>query len=207
MRHIPTTDTQNTQVLTFAEALRPTNDDYDRRAWLYVPDHYSDYRYILGTQGQHPLICVGVNPSTAIPGRLDNTLKSADRIALFNGFDSFIMFNVYAQRATIPEDMDKALNPLLHAENMKAFRYVLESGGEAPSIWAAWGAVIEKRSYLPSCVLDMVRIGQEFGAAWYTAGPRSKAGHPHHPLYLKKDSPLDVFGDLESYLKKLEETK
>ncbi len=57
--------------------------------WLYVPKVYSEYRYILGTRGKKPLICMGINPSTAIPDRLDNTLKSVERIALANGFDSF----------------------------------------------------------------------------------------------------------------------
>jgi hypothetical protein len=74
-----------------------------------------------------------------------------------------------------------------------------------PDLWAAWGSIIEKRSYLPGCVLDMASIGQRFGARWFTAGPRSKAGHPHHPLYLKKDSPLDPFTDLTDYLHSLEE--
>ncbi len=206
MRHIPATSTLALPVLTFEEALRPTNQEYDRDRWLYVPDHYSEYRYILGTRGQHPLICVGVNPSTAIPGRLDNTLKSCERIAQGNGFDSFIMFNVYAQRATLPEDMDREMNPLLHAENMKAFRYVLSRSSGCPYVWAAWGAVIEKRPYLPGCVLDMVRAGQEFSARWYTAGPRSRAGHPHHPLYLKKDSRLEPFEDLTDYLQSLQKT-
>ena len=203
MRHVPVGETSALPVLTFEEALIPTRGDFDRDAWIYVPDHYSEYRYILGTKGARPLICVGVNPSTAIPGRLDNTLKSAQRIALFNGFDSFIMFNVYAQRATLPGDMDRQMNPLLHAENMKAFRYVLESCPASPAIWAAWGAVIEQRDYLPRCAGDMVRLGKEYRARWYTCGPRSKAGHPHHPLYLKKDSLLEPFTDLEDYLSTL----
>ncbi len=204
MRHIPAHETKDEKILTFEEALRPTSDDFDRGAWLYVPDHYSEYRYILGTRGSRPLICIGVNPSTAIPGRLDNTLKSAERIALFNGFDSFLMFNVYAQRATNPDDMDRELNPALHAENMKAFRYILTRAGEAPAVWAAWGAVIEKRAYLPGCVLDIAALGESFGARWLLAGPRSRAGHPHHPLYLKKDSPLEPFPDLKEYLRALE---
>jgi len=204
MRHIPSCDTQHTAVLSFEEALKPTASDFDREAWLYVPDRYSEYRYILGTRGRHPLICIGVNPSTAVPGRLDNTLKSAERIALHNGYDSFLMFNVYAQRATLPDDMDRELNPLLHAENMKAFRYVLERAGASPSVWAAWGAVIEKRAYLPRCVLDLAEEGKQYGAKWFTAGPRSRAGHPHHPLYLKKDSPLEPFSDLIPYLQSLE---
>ncbi len=203
MRHIPSSGTKDAEVLTFDEALRPTSADYDRDAWLYVPDRYSEYRYILGTRGVSPLICIGVNPSTAAPGALDNTLKSAERIALFNGYDSFIMFNVYAQRATIPDDMDREMNPFLHRENMKAFRYVLERSGGSPAVWAAWGAVIEKRPWLPRCVMDMVSEGRAYGARWFTAGPRSKAGHPHHPLYLKKDTPLEPFTDLEAYLSRL----
>ena len=204
MRHIPAADTREMPVMTFEEALLPTADDFDRSRWLYIPDRYSEYRYVLGTRGDRPLICVGVNPSTARPDALDNTLKSAERIALRNGYDSFLMFNVYAQRATIPDDMDRELNPLLHQENMKAFEWLLSIPSRPPSLWAAWGAVIEKRAYLPRCVLDMAAIGERYGALWFTAGPRSRAGHPHHPLYLKKDSVLDPFEDLKQYLHSLE---
>ena len=204
MRHIPSSDTAHAGVLSFEEALRPTSADFDRSRWLYIPDHYCEYRYILGTKGKRPLICIGINPSTAIPDRLDNTLKSAERIALYNGYDSFVMFNVYAQRATDPDDMEKELNPVLHSENMKAFSWLLSQVASVPDIWAAWGAIIEKRPYLPGCVLDMVSVSRLFGARWFTAGPRSKKGHPHHPLYLKKDSVLDSFRDLEFYLNSLQ---
>ena len=200
MRHIPSSDTAHAGVLPFVEALKPTAADFDRSRWLYIPDHYSEYRYILGTKGQHPLVCIGINPSTAIPDRLDNTLKSAERIALHNGYDSFIMFNVYAQRATDPDDMEKELNPVLHRENLKAFSWLLSRLTTTPDLWAAWGSIIEKRPYLPGCVLDMADTGTKFGARCFTAGPRSQKGHPHHPLYLTKDSPLDPFTDLESYL-------
>ena len=129
---------------------------------------------------------------------MDNTLKSVQRIALGNGFDSFIMFNVYAQRATKPDDMERQCNMALHRENMEAFRYVL-SISKAPAVWAAWGAIIEKRDYLSDCVRDMVHIGQEYGATWHCAGAISKKGHPHHPLYLRKDEILKPF-DMEGYL-------
>ena len=195
MMHIPTCPTCETEILSFAEALelsKSPDAGYDSENWLYVPAEYREYRYILGTKGKNPLICVGVNPSTAAPGDLDNTLKSVERVALFNGYDSFIMFNVYAQRATRPADMERIFNEQLHAENMAAFAYAL-SLSDAPAVWAAWGTVIEQRDYLPRCVRDMVALGEEYGARWFTAGARSKKGHPHHPLYLKKDSPLDPF--------------
>lgn len=199
--HIPSCATSEMALLTFQDALTAANTpspDYDIQKWLYCPNFYSEYRYILGTRGKKPLICIGINPSTAKPDDLDNTLKSVERIALGNGFDSFLMFNVYAQRATNPDAMEKELNPLLHTENLKAFRYVL-SLSEHPAVWAAWGTIIEKRPYLPQCLRDMVQAGQEYGTSWYCAGAISKKGHPHHPLYLRKDEQLKPF-DVEAYL-------
>lgn len=202
--HIPSRPTNQVELLPFSAALAAAQapaETYDAARWLYVPNTYQEYRYILGTRGEKPLICVGVNPSTAAPGALDNTLKSVERVARFNGFDSFIMFNVYAQRATRPQDMELTRNEALHRENMAAFDYVLSLSRE-PAIWAAWGTVIEQRPYLPDCVRDMIDIGRAHSARWFTAGQRSKKGHPHHPLYLRKDSVLEAF-DAEGYCREL----
>ena len=201
MMHIPACETRELEVLSFRDALAAAetpNADYDIGKWLYAPNFYSEYRYILGTRGENPLICIGINPSTARPDCLDNTLKSVERIALGNGYDSFIMFNVYAQRATNPDTMEKTCNLTLHRENMEAFRYVL-SISRQPAVWAAWGAIVEKRGYLMRCLQDMVSIGNEYGAGWFCAGAISKKGHPHHPLYLRKDEKLRSF-DMEQYL-------
>lgn len=202
--HIPVCETNELEILTFEDALKKEESDvtdYDKSKWLYLPDSYSEYRYILGTKGERPLICIGINPSTAQPEKLDNTLKSVERTARFNGFDSFIMFNVYAQRSTDPDMMDLNFNSFLHEENMKAFRYILSSAKSEtpPVVWAAWGTIIEKRPFLFDCVLDMIKIGEEYGAKWVTVGNKSKKGHPHHPLYLKNGLSTDEF-DITEYL-------
>lgn len=205
--HIPTCETTELEVLTFSDALASDSyDDYDRAKWLYVPPFYSEYRYILGTRGNNPLICVGINPSTATPQKLDNTVRNVESVARINGYDSFVMFNVYPQRATNPDDMDRIMNRRLHEENLKAFEYVLSSykGGFKPSVWAAWGTIVEKRPYLYEALRDMIQIGNEYGAQWYSFGRRSKKGHPHHPLYLKLDSkrePFDVVSYVETLIK------
>ena len=199
--HIPTCETNQLELVRFEPALEAANrpsPDYDVSRWLYVPNFYSEYRYILGTRGEKPLICIGINPSTARPGDLDPTLKSVERVARNNGFDSFIMFNVYAQRATSPDDMEPECNPELHRENMRAFAYAL-SLNPRPVVWAAWGTIIEKRPYLWTCLEDMIALGREYGAQWVTCGRRSKAGHPHHPLYLRADSVTEPF-DPEAYV-------
>ena len=193
--HIPSGTTAELELLTFRQALEAANTPnpyYDIDEWLYAPNFYSEYRYILGTRGKNPLICIGINPSTAQPGDLDNTLKSVQRIAHGNGFDSFIMFNVYAQRATDPDAMEQDCNWALHKENLEAFRYVL-SIGENPTVWAAWGTIIEKRAYLKECLKDMIAAGEEYDAKWVCAGKCSKKGHPHHPLYLRKDEMIRPF--------------
>lgn len=201
--HIPqsTTDAITLELFIPAleRALQPSGE-YDVQKWLYVPNTYSEYRYILGTRGSRPLICIGINPSTAAPEALDPTLQSVNRIALANGYDSFLMFNVYAQRATRPDDMEKDCNAQLHGENRKAFRYLL-SLSRQPAVWAAWGNIIEKRDYLKECMRDFAADGKAVGARWFTAGPLLKSGHPHHPLYLKRDTKLLDF-DIERYLSK-----
>ena len=203
--HIPAKTLTDDDILTFGEALYEENGvteiAYDRQKWLYVPCRYLEYRYILATRGENPLVCIGINPSTAEPGNLDNTLKSVERIAHSNGYDSFVMFNVYAQRATDPSNMDIARNEKLHRENMAAFDYVLSSYGKGrtPAVWAAWGTIIEKRPYLIPTVRDMIAVGENHGAVWYSVGARSKKGHPHHPLYLRRDAKTEVF-DIGAYL-------
>ena len=200
--HIPSQTTHTLQLLTFSAALEEENQstgaDYDREKWLYVPCHYEEYRYLLGTRGENPLICIGINPSTAMPGDLDNTLKSVERIAAGNGFDCWMMFNVYAQRATRPDDMERECNIALHQENMAAFAYIL-SHCSRPTVWAAWGTIIEKRPYLMDCLRDMIDLGEQYGARWVSVGKRSAKGHPHHPLYLRKDAVIEDF-DIRRYV-------
>lgn len=199
--HIPQSTTDMIVLERFEPALEAAlipSEDYDVSRWLYVPNTYSEYRYILGTRGKNPLICIGINPSTAAPDALDPTLQSVERIAHSNGYDSFLMFNVYAQRATRPDDMEHQCNIMLHEENRKAFRYIL-SLSEHPAVWAAWGNIIMKRAYLMDCMRDFLEDGKAVGAKWYTAGPLLKSGHPHHPLYLKRDTKLLDF-DIAKYL-------
>lgn len=192
------------KILSFQTAMVMQNEreKYDQTKWIYVPDFYTDYRYILGTVGNNPLITIGINPSTAEPEKMDNTMKSVERIAKGNGFDSFIMFNVYAQRATDPNQMNKEINPMLHKENMQAFQWILENSGRKPIIWAAWGTNIERRTYLKECLREMINISNRYNAVWCKVGKCSVKGHPHHPLYLKKDSRLETF-DVKTYLTSL----
>ena len=151
-------------------------DEYPGGLWYYEPHTYQPYRYVLGRVGRRPLV---------------------ERLANANGFDSWIMFNVYPQRATNPNDMDKTPDRALCDENLRWLQAVLAQ--TEPTMWAAWGTLIEKRDYLPGLMREMVALTREKNIPWVTFGPRSKKGHPHHPLYLRKDSTPEPF-DVENYL-------
>lgn len=82
--------------------------------WYYRTTSDNTSRFVLGTKGQKPLVCFEINPSTATLQLLDNTLNSVGRIALNNGYDSWIMLNIHPQRATNPNDLPEILDKELH---------------------------------------------------------------------------------------------
>lgn len=204
MGHIPSAETTELDILSFQDALDKSQPicHMGEKDWIYYPNFYSDYRYVLGTVGQRPVVTIGINPSTAEPDKPDRTVSSVERHVLDNGFDSFIMFNVYAQRATKPTDMDQRFNLQLHQENMKALRWILENAYEQPVIWAAWGTNIGRRPYLADCLKDIVAIGKEFDARWVRIGALTKEGHPRHPLYLRNGLKFEDFA-VDSYVSDL----
>ena len=104
---------------------------------------------------------------------------------------------VHPQRATDPNDMDRVPDRALCDENLRWLKAVLAQ--TEPTMWAAWGTLIEKRDYLPGLMREMVALTREREIPWVTFGRRSKKGHPHHPLYLRKDSTPEPF-DVENYL-------
>ncbi len=166
--------------------------------WLYETGANNRARFVLGTIGRKPLVCFGgVNPSTAAPGELDPTLKAVERFAKENGFDSYIMLNLYPQRSTNPNGLHKRINLAYHKENLKIIEEILSR--ENVTVWAAWGGtLIEKRPYLKRCLVDILKLENARDCKWVSIGAISKKGHPHHPLYLRTVTPMDAF-DIDEY--------
>lgn len=170
--------------------------------WLYENNSNNTARFVLGEKGDNPLICIGVNPSTAEPGKLDPTLLNVKAWAKVLGYNGWIMLNLYAQRATNPDMMDENFISYYHRENKRHVYNTLGSGYiHQMTIWAAWGTLIEKRSYLKHCLRDLVG-NSIVNHKWITIGKLSNAGHPHHPLYLSRKSSVTPF-DIDDYLKKI----
>lgn len=165
--------------------------------WIYAPSRDNSARTLLGTEGAHTLVCVGINPSTAAPGDLDRTVATVERVAEHDGYDGFMMLNIYPQRATNPSDLHTAMAPELHAWNMRSIAAFAD--GRTLNVWAAWGTLIRKRKYLPQLLMDIVALPELANVQWLSRGPKSKAGHPHHPLYVRADALLDAF-EVSAYL-------
>jgi hypothetical protein len=167
--------------------------------WIYHHSANDRYRYSLGVEGKKPLICIGVNPSAAKPGQLFPTLSSVARMAERHDFDGWLMLNLYPQRAVNPNDLHQRFQQKEHEENLKVIEHLLQA--EENHIWVAWGTLIEKRDYLPKALADIYELSKKYPTSWHCIGKKTKFGHPHHPLYLRKDSPIETF-DIEGYLRK-----
>ena len=112
--------------------------------WIYIGD--DEERYILGQPGNRNLLIFGINPSTASPGdnNIDPTIRKVRKIAENDGFDGWIMVNIYPQRATDPKDLPKEANKELLAKNIKVLKALAKSY-RIDRVWAEWGNIIDTR--------------------------------------------------------------
>ena len=169
---------------------------YDASVWTYVHNGDNTARYLLGTQGQRTLVCFGINTSTAEPNKLDPTVTKVRNIALRNGYDSFMMMNVYPQRATDPNDLHGLSDPQMKADNEHHIAHFINGG--TYDIVAAWGNLIDKRPYLYPNLQAIAQLPELAQCNWFHLGTLTKGGHPRHPLYLRLDVSLNSF-DITAY--------
>lgn len=172
----------------------------DRQSWVYERSADGSARFVLGTVGLNPLICFGINPSTAAPTALDPTVRRVSRFAAHNGYDSWTMLNVYPQIATDPRDLDHEHREALRSENEVHIATAL--GDQPHTLLAGWGDLIGSRPYLSSLLRPIVQLTADAGCGWVSLGLPTKLGNPRHPLYVRHDAPLQEF-DMERYLGEL----
>lgn len=150
---------------------------------VFSPDRRHRYTLIhradplLG--GERLLMWIGLNPSTADERQLDPTLTRILGYSLREGYDGFIMTNLFAWRATDPRDMKEAADPV-GAEND---RWLLESARRCRRVVAAWGSHGSFRDRGAA----VCRLLRKFDLVCLA---QNADGAPSHPLYLKKTLPL-----------------
>jgi len=172
--------------------------------WIYKKTKDNNARFVLWEKWIKTLICFGINPSTAIPWKLDNTLRIVKKISSNFWYDSWIMLNIYPQRATNPNDLDETINKIYHKENLKYIKNIFKKN--SIDTWVAWWWLIEKRPYLIDCLFDVYHLLKWNNINWYSIGKKTKKWHPHHPLYLNNNLKFDKF-DIDDYIYSLKNDK
>lgn len=143
------------------------------------------YRYLLWRHwgAAAKLVFVMLNPSTADAQSDDATLRRCIGFAQDWGYGSLEVVNLFAFRATSPQQLRDAADPI----GADCDRYLLAATASAEQIVVAWGnggrlhqrdrAVLELLApYVPLYCLGL-----------------NQAGQPRHPLYLRKDVNLSPF--------------
>ena len=166
---------------------------------IYKISENDEHRYALGVKGNSPLIFFGINPSTATPENYDQTMKKAKSFALLNNFDSWIMFNLYPQRAVNVNYVDNICNVFYHKENINIIRSLIPNNS---TIVAAWGNLITKRTYFFNCLEDILKELKDKKLKWKHIGDLTKNGHPRHILYLGYEEKMSEF-KINDYIKRI----
>jgi len=140
-------------------------------------------RFVLRSKGTKPLVVVGINPSTANADKPDRTMSRVMGFAERNGFDSFIMLNLYPQRTPRPAELHRTREETLHRRNLEEIKSAL-FGLNSPSVLLAFGDNIGCRGYLRDCLKDIVETISPLNPRWLHVGSLTKKGNPRHPLYV-----------------------
>jgi len=149
------------------------------------------YRYRLSRQWDescYSLPIIMLNPSTADANIDDPTIRRCISFAKREGYGGIIVMNLFAFRATSPDNMKDATDPfgpdlLDHIGEMFDYATLHRT-----PILAAWGA----HGIYKSAEKEMKQLAKRSGVDLVCLG-KTAAGHPRHPLYVKGDQPMEHF--------------
>lgn len=139
------------------------------------------YRYSLERfwdDGEGTVLFVMLNPSTADASVDDPTIRRCMGFARSWGYQGLIVWNIYAYRATDPDELDRVDDPIGRENEDHLWRIF----PDVDLIVAAWGAKPNRGRYVNR---EMVMtVGPFYDHDLYCLG-LTKDGHPRHPLYVK----------------------
>lgn len=130
------------------------------------------------------LVWMMLNPSTADDRADDPTLRRVRAFTARLGYRQLLVVNLYAWRATRPQDLWLAGDPVGALNDQVITRAAeIAAVGDAPII-AGWGANAQSGRVADVLALPGV------ACRLHHLGPATQAGAPRHPLYLPSDAPL-----------------
>lgn len=140
------------------------------------------YRYeLLWLWSEAPrLVAWMLNPSTADHMVLDNTIKGLRSRALARGLGGIQVINLFAVRATDPDDMKAHPSPVGPHNDEVIRRVLAQARGDGLPVICGWGNHGLHRGRQE----EALAIAAELGVDLY-AYKVSAEGCPCHPLYLR----------------------
>lgn len=154
----------------------------DRRGAQFSDDREFRYRLWRTWDANQPTLAfIMLNPSTADETSLDPTCRRCKGYAQEWGFGSLVVGNIFALRATDPDELYDHSSPV-GPENDEALRSIV---GDAHMTVAAWGhhGDLQERG----------REVCELLSAELHALDTTQDGHPVHPLYQPADAEPERF--------------
>ena len=165
------------------------------------------------------ILFIGLNPSTANEIKNDPTVSRMINLAKRLNYGSVTVCNLFGFRATFPEDLKKADDPVGKENNLWLQKEInssdeviacwgnhgkfLERGSEVSrtihkSVWPVWFLSMLKicfLSKLPTLVREKIKANLDILKILTKASHfgLTKQGEPRHILYLKRNPPLFPF--------------
>jgi hypothetical protein len=142
------------------------------------------YRYVLyrtWDEGLIPLTYIMLNPSTADESVDDATIRVCMGRAKRLGFGGILVLNLFAYRATDPQELYKVRDPV-GPDNDLHLRTVCEHDTEFVLAWSNHGSYLNR----DKSVLDILR---EHKVRPWCLG-LTQQGNPLHPLHQSYDTKL-----------------
>ena len=163
--------------------------------WLYERNEDNSARFVLGqifNPNGKTLLCFGINPSTACPECLDNTIQKVIKIGKYNKYENWIMLNIYPQRATNPNNMHLERDESLVKANLLHIKEVSQKYSDC-DVLLAYGNLITKRKYLKICLNEILELLNGEQGRKIKVIKLTKKNNPVHPLYQPEESTLIDF--------------
>ena len=170
---------------------------------IYINSREDKWRFVLGQSGQRMLFVIGLNPSTATKEKSDTTVSKVKKVAISNGFDGFVMLNLYPVRSTDFNELPIDVSEDAYGRNTEQIEKLIASQSN-PIIWAAWGENILARKYFVASMLELRTKLKATGASWMHFGSLTGSGHPRHPSRLAYKWTFSQL-DIDRYAKQFEQ--
>ena len=163
---------------------------------IYSNNEQNTNRYTLGKSGTKKLYVIGLNPSIATSEKSDTTISKVKKVAELNGYDGFVMLNLYPVRSTDYRALADKVDKTAFDDNLAVIESLVNADRKV-NIWAAWGEGITSRAYFAEACKALIECLENYDVRWQQFGKLTMTGHPRHPSRLHYDWMFEPFNVIE----------